>query len=80
VISGPSSPIAIADAIRETAVLHGSPPAAHARSWGDYAREMLDVYRLTLRGLRELEPPPVVEGADEPPLLPATFEQQGRIS
>jgi glycosyltransferase involved in cell wall biosynthesis len=80
VISGPSSPIAIADAIRETAVLHGSPPAVHVRSWADYAQEMLSVYRLTTHGLLELEPPPAVEWPDESPLLPAPFEQQGRIS
>jgi glycosyltransferase involved in cell wall biosynthesis len=80
VISGPSSPIAIADAIRETAVLHGPPPTPQVRSWADYAQEMLGVYRLTMRGLRELEPPPAVEWADEPPLSPAPFEQQGRIS
>jgi glycosyltransferase involved in cell wall biosynthesis len=46
VISGPSSPLAIADAIRETAVRHRPAPSrAGVRSWEDHARDLLAVYR-----------------------------------
>lgn len=79
VISGPSSPLAIADAIRETAVLHGSAPNAHVRSWADYAQELLGLYRLTTQGLLEIETPPAVERPDASQLRAAGLERQGRI-
>jgi glycosyltransferase involved in cell wall biosynthesis len=79
VISGPSSPLAIADAIRETAVLHGSAPNAHVRSWAHYAQEMLGLYRLTTQGLLEIETPPAVERPDASRLRAAGIEGQGQI-
>ena len=46
VISGPSSPLAIADAIRETAVLlRPLPSGTSVRSWADHAHDLLNVYR-----------------------------------
>ena len=79
VISGPSSPLAIADAIRETAVLHGSAPNAHVRSWAHYAQEMLSLYRLTTQGVLEIETPPTVARPDASRLRAAGVERQGRI-
>jgi glycosyltransferase involved in cell wall biosynthesis len=81
VISGPPSPLAIADAIRETAVFHGSMPGAQVRSWAAHAQEMLSVYRLTTHRVREIEPPPAVERPDESRRLQsAGFEREGRVS
>jgi glycosyltransferase involved in cell wall biosynthesis len=80
VISGPSSPLAIADAIRETAVLQAATPNARVRAWADYAQEMLGVYRLTTHGLREIESPPAVERPEAARFRPARLERQGWIS
>jgi glycosyltransferase involved in cell wall biosynthesis len=80
VISGPSSPLAIADAIRETAVLHG--PSASldgVRTWAAYAQEMLAVYRLTTHGLREIEAPPGAEPPSESRSRAPRFERRGRV-
>ena len=80
VISGPSSPLAIADAIRETAVLHGpSESRTGVRSWAAYAHEMLSVYRLTVHGLREIEAPPDAEPRSEPAVGATPIERQGRV-
>jgi glycosyltransferase involved in cell wall biosynthesis len=80
VISGPSSPLAIADAIRETAVLHGpSTSDAGVRSWAAYSQEMLSVYRLTTYGLREVEAPPGTDEPAEARSRPPRFERRGRV-
>jgi glycogen(starch) synthase len=81
VISGPSSPLAIADAIRETAVLHRLPASgAGERSWAAYAQEMLGVYRLTKHGLREIEALPGAEPPVESRVRSTRFERRGRVS
>jgi glycosyltransferase involved in cell wall biosynthesis len=80
VISGPSSPLAIADAIRETAVLHRAPASgAGVRSWAAYAQEMLGVYRLTTHGLREIEALPAAEPPVESQVRSTLFERRGRV-
>jgi glycosyltransferase involved in cell wall biosynthesis len=78
VIEGSSSPLAIADAIRDVTALH-RPAAPHAeiRTWAAHADELLTVYRGCGQPLRKVEPTAVGELPEGPP-LEAWSETRGR--